>query len=123
MSDASQLREIARELKLLLESSPSDKAPLPIWYAESQRFVSRLNHEFGEIDLPEEVWHFLHDADLRVKKPQLRAEQSEMIAEIIADLERGVVPESRIASVPVSPRALLLVAFAVLCAIALWIAL
>ena len=123
MSDASQLREIARELRLLQESSPSEKALLPSWYAESQRFVSRLNHEFGEIDLPEEVWHFLHDADLRVKKPLIRAEQNEMISGIIADLERGIVPESRVASVPVSPRTLLLVAAGVLCAIALWIAL
>jgi hypothetical protein len=104
MSDVAQLREIATELRRLLLSSPTSKDALAAWYEDSRRFSDRLDADFPGVDLPEEVWHFLHDADLRVKDPQHKQMQDQMIKEIIADLENGVVPAPRGVAISVHPR-------------------
>ena len=123
MHDLSQLKEIARELRRLLATSPTDNSLLPGWYDDSRSFAERLNTEFVAVDLPEEVWHFLHDADTRAKDPQFRATQARVIADVIRDLEQGVVPEPRGSVVAVDSRWLVLIVFAVAAAIAAWVAL
>lgn len=104
VNDASKLREIAAGLRQLRRSSPIAEQALPEWNEQSRRFAGRLTGDFSAVDLPEEVWHYLHDADLRIKDPDYKQTQDQTMDEIIADLERGIVPAPRGTVVSVHPR-------------------
>lgn len=54
--------------------------------------------------LPPLVTFYLHDADLRLKDPAYRESQEEALDALIADLERGVMPEQRGISISLHPR-------------------
>lgn len=124
MNHSSQLREIAVELSRLLATSPTDKELLPAWYQASRAFVEKLNTELGDVNLPEEVWHFLSDADIRAKDPEFRAVQIQAITEVIRELERGVMPQRQGATVAIDGRWLLfLIVLAAIAAIFSWVAL
>lgn len=73
MHDPSQLTEIADGLTRLLAASPTEKNLLPVWHEESRSFAGRLGTEFSAVDLPEEIWHFLHDADTRARIPRFES--------------------------------------------------
>jgi len=118
--DASQLREIARELRRLQRSSPGTNDAMPAWYEESRRFADDLALHFSGVDLPEEVWHYLHDADLRAKDPGYRRMQDQAIDAVIADLERGVVPPPRGATITFHPRWLGAAGVALVCLLIYW---
>ena len=115
MNDLENLAEIASRLRRLQQTSPTTKDGLAAWYSEGRGFAQWVGLQHSAVDLPEEVWHYLHDADIRAKDPERREQQDRMLGEIIASLERGNIPESPSVTVSVRPRwlgalALLLVA-------------
>jgi hypothetical protein len=99
MADLQQLRDIATQLRELQRTSPVDLAELADWDASVRKFSSAL-----AVPLPPQVIHYLHDADIRIKDPEYRASQDEMIAGIIADLESGIVPASTSTTLSFHPR-------------------
>ncbi|HEU0154168.1 MAG TPA: hypothetical protein VFQ84_12575 [Arenimonas sp.] len=105
------------------DSSPLDRSLLPAWRQEADAFAERLGAEFCAVDMPEEVWHFLHDADIRAKDPRFREIQIQMIHELIQELENGIVPEPRGATLTVRPRSLLVVAALLVGSVAIWLGL
>ena len=109
MADLQQLRDIATQLRELQRTSPVDLADLADWDASARRFSSALG-----VRLPPQVMHYLHDADIRIKDPEYRAFQDEMIACIISDLESGIVPASTSTTLSFHPRWLGAIALAVL---------
>lgn len=64
--------------------------PLPDWYADAIALSQRLQMEAAE--LPEDVWHWLSDADTRRKDTTFAAEQNRRILEVVATLEHGEWP-------------------------------
>ena len=122
MNDASLLREIAAGLRQLRRSSPVAEQSLPEWNEQSRRFADRLGADFSAVDLPEEVWHYLHDADLRIKDPDYKRTQDQTMDEIIADLERGIVPEPRGAAISVHPRWLGVAGLVLVLLVLYWVA-
>jgi len=112
MADLQQLRDIAAQLRELQRTSPVDLADLADWNASARKFARVLS-----VPLPPQVMHYLHDADIRVKDPEYRASQDEMIAGIISDLESGIVPASTSTTLSSHPRwlgAIALVALAII---------
>src|SRR5690606_31901449 len=99
MADLQQLRDIATQLRELQRTSPVDLAELADWDASVRKFSSAR-----AVPLPPQVIHYLHDADIRIKDPEYRAAQDEMIAGIIADLESGIVPASTSTTLSFHPR-------------------
>lgn len=122
MNDASQLREIAAGLRQLRRLSPVGEQAMPEWNEQSRRFADRLSADFSTVDLPEEVWHCLHDADLRIKDPGHKRTQDQTMDEIIADLERGIVPAPRGTTVSVYPRWLGVAGLVLVLSVLYWVA-
>ncbi|WP_454832686.1 hypothetical protein [Pseudoxanthomonas wuyuanensis] len=122
MDNLEGLREIARRLRQLQRASPTSKDGLDAWYSDARGFAKWLESQPAAVDLPEQVWHYLHDADIRVKDPERAAEQNEMLTGIIASLEQGTVPDSVGVTVSIHPRwlgvfALILVAIIAYCVV------
>jgi hypothetical protein len=109
MADLEQLKDIATQLRELQRTSPIDMASLADWDTSARKFSSSL-----DVQLPPQVMHYLHDADIRIKDPEYRASQNEMISGIIADLESGIVPASSSMTLSFNPRWLGLFALVVL---------
>ena len=92
MAHIQQLRQIASQLRELQRTSPATIADLPAWDTSARQFTQGLSSEHPNVHLPAQVMHYLHDADIRIKDPQYRLAQDEMLSGIIADLEQGNVP-------------------------------
>ncbi len=116
MKDLQQLRGIAAQLRELQRTSPTDMAGVSVWDTAARSFSESLR-----IALPAQVMHYLHDADLRAKNPEYRAAQDEMLNGIIADLERGHIPQPTGATLSFHPRWLGVAALVVV-AVVYWIA-
>lgn len=117
MADTTQLRGIARELRRLQQSSPTRRDDLDDWYEDARRFTHWEHATFPDVRLPALVMFYLHDADLRLEDPEYRQSQDKALDELIASLERGVVPQSRGGSIAFHPRWLGAAALVVLAAI------
>lgn len=120
MTQVQYLREIVGQLRDLQRTSPAVVADLPAWEASAREFTRQLHTKYPDIDLPIQVMHYLHDGDVRIKDPEFRLTQDEMLNGIIADLERGAIPPSMGVTVPFHPRWLGAAALVVLAAIC-WI--
>jgi len=99
MADQQQLQEIAKQLRELQRTSPTDRADIASWDASARKFYRELH-----VPLPPKVMHYLHDADIRIKDPDYKKAQDEMIAGVISDLESGVIPSSTGRSLLFHPR-------------------
>ena len=75
----SKIKEILSEL---LEYEVTDRSDLAGWYALAEELYKE--HKNTKSELPELVWHYLSDADVRLKEPQYGAEQIQAVKEYIA---------------------------------------
>ena len=121
MANPSRLEEIARELRRLQQSSPVSRDEVASWTEAARRFTDWQHSTFPDVQLPPHVMFYLHDADLRVKDPEYRKEQDEVLAEIIANLEHGIVPDSPGRTIAFHPRWLGAMALVIL-AVVVWVA-
>ncbi len=85
------LRRVGRLLRELAESTPATKRELPDWYDRAQELRSFIEATPG-LPLPHFVYHYLADADIRVRDEVYRAEQQSTILEVISAFERGEIP-------------------------------
>lgn len=109
MADLQQLRDIATQLRELQRTSPVDFADLDEWDASARKFSSALT-----VPLPPQVMHYLHDADIRIKDLEYRTSQDQMIANVISDLESGIVPASTDTAISLHPHWLVAIVLVVL---------
>lgn len=114
------LSEIAQRLRELQATSPATKDELDAWYQQARGFTEWLSHG-PDVTLPAQLWHYLHDADIRVKDPEYRASQDEIISGLISDLENGHTPASTGMTISV-PLRWIGVFVVVLVAVAIWLA-
>ncbi len=120
MANPSQLKEIAQELRRLQQSSPISRDGLDSWSAAGRQFVKWQHSTFPDVRLPPQVMFYLHDADIRLRDPEHRKGQDEALDEIIASLERGIVPESPGRTIAFHPRWLGAIALVIL-AVVVWV--
>lgn len=57
-------------------------------------FYARLHRYFPDVHLPKMVMFYLHDADIRLRDAEYRLTQDDAIDALIADLERGRLPDT-----------------------------
>ena len=119
MENIQHLTEIADRLRQLQATSPDTDVGLDNWYRQSRDFTDWLSRGPG-VALPAQLWHYLHDADIRVREPAYRAAQDEMINELISNLERGHVPASTGRTFSIDPRWLGATALALMAVILYW---
>ena len=82
------VKRLALALTELVKFVPTNQDQLSNWYDKA--------HVLGEsglmIDAPHFVWHYLSDADIRMKEPEYAEMQNRRINELIDYLNRGVMP-------------------------------
>lgn len=89
-----KLVAFSKELASLVTSSPKDKEQLRVWYEKAKSLQEQLTQKGGIGHLlPHVVWHYLADADIRMRDEAYRSLQNEQMRRHIASLEKGVVPE------------------------------
>ena len=113
------LRLAADELRKLKMSCPTSSADVATWSRRASETIVRLENAHSRIKMPEQVWHYVHDADLRIKDSEYRKTQDEVLEGIIASFERGIVPESTGVTYRVRLRSIAVVALTVT-AICIW---
>ena len=81
------LPTLADELEALAESEPVDRAQLSLWHERAHALGDQIR---ANVDLcnktPEIVWHYLSDADIRLKEVLYAQAQRESLAEWIATI-------------------------------------
>jgi hypothetical protein len=104
MTHAQQLSEITNQLRELQRTSPTSMADLAAWDTSARLFTQQLSSQHPELQLPAQVMHYLHDADIRVKDPEYRLAQDKIINGIITDIEQGSIPLSMETNMSFHPR-------------------
>lgn len=106
--------EIAQALGRLRQTDPLHPRDVADWEAQAREFTRWHLAHWPHVDLPPQVMFYLHDARIRVREPEYRIAQDEMIGDVIASLERGVVPAPTTREITIHPRWLGVLALIVL---------
>lgn len=82
------IKRLADELTRLIDFVPVTKDELRQWYDQAQRLYE------GSLLMgaPHFVWHYLSDADIRMKDEVYTKMQNQRIDTVIEFLNRGVMP-------------------------------
>lgn len=88
------LHELAERLRALAATPVSDRAELDAWYAAARRLQDWMSANAQDISsaVPHFVWHYLADADIRLKDSLYAVDQTRQLMEIVQALERGEIP-------------------------------
>lgn len=93
MVHATELQQLGRHLRRLADLPLTNSAELDAWYDEANKLrnVIVANVELSNA-IPHFVWHYLSDADIRLKEPEYARRQDEVLFEFAKILERGQRP-------------------------------
>ena len=79
---------LAAALSRLLAWKPTDRGELELWSRAAADVFSALKESGSTLpDVPHVIWHFLSDADIRMKDPAYALEQEREVGRVIAGLE------------------------------------
>jgi hypothetical protein len=85
--------DLAESLERLHEMKPTNKHDLQSWYATARGIEKQLVSANGlSPEVPEFLWHYLADADIRLKDPSYGELQVRKLILLIQYLKRGEVP-------------------------------
>lgn len=91
MPDERDARRLGAELRALLDAEVADVS-LNEWNEKMLQLFRRLTPEVVNV-VSNGIWDWCSDADVRRKEPTIRAQSTEEIHAVIAQLERGVWPD------------------------------
>ncbi|AKF87040.1 hypothetical protein MFUL124B02_36665 [Myxococcus fulvus 124B02] len=77
-------------MRSLFEREPTDKKSLRPWVDEAIALMRRLRTVQASFDLEEIVWHYLIDADIRVKDADYSQAQREVFESWLRDAEHAL---------------------------------
>lgn len=75
--------EIINGIRELLDSEPNTKEGMQTWSEDAEKIMRLMEMDHGSLGLPHELWHYIHDVDIRVKDGEYRRIQVELIKEVI----------------------------------------
>lgn len=84
-----QIKRIAEGLSRLVELVPKTKDELDHWYDLAENFT---DFHLKTVGAPHTLWHYLSDADIRMKDEVYAEMQKRQIKLVLEYLERGVMP-------------------------------
>jgi hypothetical protein len=88
---------LAQDLRRLMELPVADRQGLDAWYRAARAVQDRLAQSASTLPhLPETIWHYLIDADTRLKDPRYATMQTERMLRLLEQLERGVLPDDKL---------------------------
>ncbi|HEV8592613.1 MAG TPA: hypothetical protein VGQ55_10960 [Pyrinomonadaceae bacterium] len=83
------IERLAEELAILVEFVPKTKDELELWYDRAQVVLEDSDLLKGA---PHFLWHYLADADIRMKDDVYAEMQGRRINLLLQHLKRGVMP-------------------------------
>jgi hypothetical protein len=88
-----KFKQLAEELIQLREFVPETKDELDRWHDQAQLVIdNRLKGSEGVSQfMPHFLWHYLSDADIRMKEEGYAEMQNQRLTLLIEDLNRGVI--------------------------------
>lgn len=60
-------RKICASISDLLEMEPTSKSEMMDWYDRAKKVKSLMELDNGSLQVPHAFWHYLDDADIRMK--------------------------------------------------------
>ena len=89
-----QIRQLAEELTRLSEFVPTSKDELDKWYEQAKRLKDEhlLAPDGLSQYMPHFLWHYLSDADTRMKDEAYAKMQNGQLNLLLEPLKRGVLP-------------------------------
>ena len=86
-----QIKQLGYALSTLCDFVPASKVELREWYDRAQVIVDN-QIKGANIGVPHFLWHFLSDADIRLKSIEYAAMQNGRMDVLLEHLKRGSVP-------------------------------
>jgi hypothetical protein len=81
-------KELASDLRALAGLVVRSRDDLDGWYAQARVVNDKLMADASvTMGMSDFVWHYLLDADIRLKDPRYARDQNERLSEVIAELE------------------------------------
>ena len=88
-----EIKQLGNALRCLNEFVPCSKAELKQWYEQARRLeAEHLKGGEDYLDVPNFVWHYLSDADIRMKDEIYAEMQGRRFNLLLQYLEQGVMP-------------------------------
>lgn len=75
--------EIISGIRELLNSEPATKEGIKTWSEGAEKVALLMQADHGNLGVPHELWHYIHDVDIRVKDEEYRRIQLELINGIL----------------------------------------
>jgi len=72
-------------LEKLAAKKVTNRKELEAWRAAAEKLERRITAE-GEESVPQFVWHYLGDADIRMRNPKYRADQERRLEQVLREL-------------------------------------
>lgn len=93
MSQREKMLDLANELRRLSSMQLSNKVEMELWYKAANELKTKIESDpdWKEM-IPHFFWHYISDADIRMKDPQYSEMQLKIWNKIITDLEEGKTP-------------------------------
>lgn len=83
MSTEDKKREIFASISDLIEIEPTSKSEMLDWYDRAKIVRSFMELDKGDLQVPHALWHYLDDADIRMKDPRYAEAQILQIKELL----------------------------------------
>ncbi|HUD41089.1 MAG TPA: hypothetical protein VMR06_03735 [Dokdonella sp.] len=87
MSNEKVVLKLREALLDLMEREPGKKEDLPEWYEMAGNVKNLISIECGDLNVPHFLWHYLDDADIRLKDARYAGMQNAQIKEFIENLK------------------------------------
>ena len=88
-----QIKRLAEALTRLADFVPASKADLNQWYDQAQQIKDdHLKGGEDYLEVPHFLWHYLSDADIRMKSEVYAEMQNRQLNTLLEHLKRGVLP-------------------------------
>lgn len=83
------LSALAYDFRQLAEKRVTDRRELEAWYEEAKRVPDRIRADSAVAnELPHFLWHYLADADIRLKDADFAREQNTELLRLLALMEQ-----------------------------------
>jgi len=83
MSAEDRKRKISASIADLIEKEPTSKSEMIDWYDKAKKVKSLMELDRGDLQVPHALWHYLEDADIRLKDQRYAESQVLMVKEVL----------------------------------------
>lgn len=83
MSTEDTKRKILASVFDLIQMEPASEREMIVWYERAKEVKSLMELDKGDLQVPHALWHYLDDADIRMKDQRYAEAQISQIKEAL----------------------------------------